>query len=233
MDDFVIKTQEQLEAKVLEWGFLPFFRNGVPGFSIEEHTPQELWFDDERDGPWEWKGPVIGSWRCAYGKFFAGKAGFVSLEWLPDFINWRRSQFPLDELGDEANHVYDVLRRHESLLSKDLKVLSGYSLSRKRRKDPFGLRSAEQPKDGPACDKLLLQLEMATYVCIADFEYLVSRKGERYGWGVARYCTPEAMYGNEIALPQRTPDESLRRMITHLQDIFPQAPARKMEKIIR
>ena len=41
MDRFgiVIERQEQLEALIKEWGFLPFFRNGIKGFSIEEMTP--------------------------------------------------------------------------------------------------------------------------------------------------------------------------------------------------
>ena len=46
-----------------------------------------LWFSDE-EGPWEWKGPVIRNMNCAYGKLFNGKAGYVSLEWLPDFANY-------------------------------------------------------------------------------------------------------------------------------------------------
>lgn len=97
MDRFsiVIESQEQVEEIIHEWGFLPFFKNGIEGFSIEEMTPPELLFgDDFNQGPWGWKGPIIAHWESAYGKFFKGKAGYVSLEWLPDFINWRRSVYP-------------------------------------------------------------------------------------------------------------------------------------------
>lgn len=98
MDRFsmAIERQEQVEEIIREWGFLPFFKNGIEGFSIEEMTPPELLFgDDFNQGPWGWKGPIIAKWESAYGKFFKGKAGYVSLEWLPDFINWRRSAYPL------------------------------------------------------------------------------------------------------------------------------------------
>ncbi|MBR1793184.1 MAG: hypothetical protein IJ764_06040 [Bacteroidales bacterium] len=229
--DFLFRSRQQVLDKVLEWGFLPFFKNGIDGFSIAEHTPEELWFEKDVEGPWEWKGPIIGEWQCAYGKFFAGKAGFVSLEWLPDFINWRRFARPLTVLGGDAQHILTVLRQNETLLSHELKKASGYSLSRRRWK------GAEQDKErvektGAECDSLLNALEMSTYVCIADFEYKYTRAGERYGWGVARYCTPEAMYGDGIVHCERMPEESRQRIANHLQALFPQATARQIEKMI-
>ena len=43
-------------------------------------------FDDGGwDWPlWKWKGPIVTEGRCVYGKFFAGKAGFVSKDCWPD-----------------------------------------------------------------------------------------------------------------------------------------------------
>ena len=35
----IIERQEQVEELIREWGFLPFFKNVVEGFSIEEMTP--------------------------------------------------------------------------------------------------------------------------------------------------------------------------------------------------
>lgn len=230
MQPFEFRSRQQVLQQVLEWGFLPFFKNTIEGFSIAEHTPEELWFTDN-EGPWEWKGPVIGEWQCAYGKFFAGKAGFVSLEWLPDFINWRRSLHPLDSMDAEARHVLQVLRQHESLLSNELKQAAGYSLSRKRWKGE-GLKAERIEKTGSQCDALLKDLEMSTYVCIADFEYKYTRAGERYGWGVARYCTPEAMYGDGITHCDRTPEESRQYIINHLHSLFPYATDKQIERLV-
>ena len=56
MDRFgtVIERQDQLESLIKELGFLPFFKNGIEGFSIEEMTPPELLFgDDFENGPWQ------------------------------------------------------------------------------------------------------------------------------------------------------------------------------------
>ncbi len=229
MDRFgiIIEHQHQLEALIKEWGFLPFFKNGIAGFSIEELTPPELLFGDEMmNGPWQWKGPIIGNWESAYGKFFQKKAGYVSMEWLPDFMNWRRSKFPLRKECKDARHIHEVLVENESMLSKQLKVASGFTLSRKNT----------EKKNGMAFDALVAQLQMGTHVCIADFEYLISKKGEPYGWGVARYCTPDAMYPDLFPLKERvegrTPEQSRQRIIDHLQKLFPDVERKQIEKLI-
>lgn len=90
MKTYELRSPEDIAALTEEWGFLPFFAGEIPGFSVEECCPPELWFSEEEDGPWEWKGPVARSGRCVYGKFFGGRAGFISREWLPDFANFRR-----------------------------------------------------------------------------------------------------------------------------------------------
>ena len=66
----LLRSSDDLIAAVEEYGFLPFFRNEIPGFSIEELCPPELWFADDVDGPWEWKGPVARSGKCLYDKLF-------------------------------------------------------------------------------------------------------------------------------------------------------------------
>ena len=231
-----ITQQEQLEHLIQKWGFLPFFKNTIPSFSIEELTPPQLLFGDDMDqGPWQWKGPIISHWETAYGKFFATKAGYVSLDWLPDLMNWRRSTFPLEKESPDARHILEVLRENESMISKQLKVASGFNLSRKRKRfDPSSpLVPQDNPKNGTAFDALIAHLQMGTYVCIADFEYLVSKKGEPYGWGVARYCTPEAMY--EIDYTQcvdgRTPEQSRQRIFEHIHTLFTDVSERQIVKL--
>lgn len=245
MDRFgiTIERQEQVERLISEWGFLPFFKNGIKGFSIEEMTPPDILFGDNLDnfnnGPWGWKGPIIAQWQSAYGKFFRGKAGFVSLEWLPDFINWRRSLHPLGGQDPDARHILDVLVAAESMLSKELKKASGFTLSRKRSLPAPGSPTSdtvENKRNGMAFDSLIARLQMGTHVCIADFEYLVSKKGEPYGWGVARYCTPEAMYPELFPIAEavegRTPQQSRQRIIDHLCRQLPDVDSKLWEKLI-
>ena len=57
MSDFLfqIKSADDVLRLVEDMGFLPFFENHIPGFSVEECCPRELWFAEGVDGPWEWK----------------------------------------------------------------------------------------------------------------------------------------------------------------------------------
>ena len=235
--ELLIETQEQLEKLIAEWGFMPFFKNKVRGFSIEELVPDDLLFSENGDGgAWQWKGPIISHWESAYGKFFASKAGFISLEWLPDFINWRRSLFPLERMPADAKNILKVLRENESMVSRKLKAASGFTLSRKKKRfnpdDPSNPIVLE--RTGADFDSLITQLQMGTYVCIADFEYLVSKKGEKYGWGLALYCTPEAMYEIDWqkAVEGRTPEQSRERICNHLKELFPAEPDKAWNKIV-
>ena len=102
---FTIQTQKDLIEAVQSFGFIPLFRNSLPGFSVEEHVLPRVWFSGE-SGVWEWKGPVIQKTRCAYGKFFEKKAAFVSAEWFPDLANYRRDGYDFDARYDDGLASY-------------------------------------------------------------------------------------------------------------------------------
>ena len=55
-DPCCIHTVEQLMDVIDEIGFLPLFKNEIPGFSVEERTVPDYWWsgDQERD-PWQWR----------------------------------------------------------------------------------------------------------------------------------------------------------------------------------
>lgn len=214
----------EMERLAEEYGFLPLFKNSIPGFSIEDHTPPELWFpDDGREGPWEWKGPVARGGKCVYGKFFQGKAGFVSLEWFADFANHRRGGYDFERRYEDGmvnrkdKSTYDALLRHGSLLSKQLKSICGYG------------------KDGlKGFDTVITRMQMRTYINVSAFEYNVDRFGRPYGWGIARYTTPEVQFGEALvtSASERSPEESRQRIFTHLSEKLPHASAEQIAKII-
>ena len=64
---------------------------------------------------------------------------------------------------------------------------------------------------------------MQTYLCIADFEYELDKHGKPYGWGVARYTTPEALYGRALVRSgyRRKPEASLARIVAQLAGVLP------------
>ncbi len=222
-----IRSAQDMEQLVLEWGFLPFFKNDIPGFSIEEHTPPELWFGDDGEiwGPWEWKGPVARTGTNIYGKVFWKKAGFVSMEWFPDFANVRRDGYDFDARFDDGlasykdKELFDAIDRHGSLQTGQLKKLCGYG-----------------GKDGKkGYETAITRLQMQTYISVADFDYATDKHGSVYGWGIARYATPESRLGYEAvtAAYSRTLEESLRRMLDYLRKRLPQATEKQLLKLLR
>ncbi len=218
-----LRSAQDILALVEELGFLPFFENPIRGFSVEENCPRELWFSPDTDGPWEWKGPIARSGRCVYGKFFAGKAGFVSREWLPDFANYRRDGYDFDARFDDGlaalrdKNVFDAIEGRGPILSKELKELCGYG------------------RDGlKGFDTVITRLQMQTYVTVADFVYSLDRHGRPYGWGVAQYALPETVLGRETVTGGygREPAESKERILTHLRRILPEAGDRELWRIV-
>ena len=221
-----IKSLEDIEKVVEEQGFLPFFANDIEGFSLEERIDGKYWFTGF-DGSWEawgWKGSIARRKKCVYGKLFNKKAGFVSREWYPDLANWRRDGYDFDALYDDvkASHddklVYDMVdQRDDSVLSKELKKLGGF---RKGGKKGF--------------DTIITRLQMECYLVVADFTYMTDKKGNPYGWGVARYTTPEKYYGKSFtgAVYQRKPEESKERLLTHFRRILPRANEKQLLKIL-
>ncbi|WP_300100075.1 hypothetical protein [uncultured Alistipes sp.] len=226
-----LESSTDVEERCLELGFLPFFRCGIPGFSIEEMIAREYWFTDE-EGAWEWKGPIIREGHCAYGKFFNRKAGFVSRAWLPDWINYRRSRplVPNEDTAALDDVVMQVILAEGSATIQELRRLLGFARGRKRRTAPAP-GSEEYPEEEKiALDPILTRLQMEARLVIADFEYAVDRRGNPYGWGMARYAAPETLYGPLSA--EGTPAESFERLRDHFRRMFPEEPESRLRKLI-
>lgn len=219
----MIRSVEELLNAVEHYGFLPFFKNEIKNFSIEEMCPSELWFTD-LDGPWEWKGPAAKSGCCMYGKFFGGKAGYISKSWIPDFVNFRRDGYDFDARCDDElvyykdKDLYETVAKHDIILSKELKEICRYVKGGNK-----------------GFDTVITRLQMQGYVCIADFVYMLDRYGNPYGWGVAQYTTPEKLIGYDyITSAYKTaPEESKQKIIAHLLLLLPQATENEISKIIK
>ena len=232
-----IEGMEDIVDLIDELGFLPFFRNPIEGWSLEEKTPAEFWFNDDNDGVWEWKGPIISRTECAYGKFYRGKAVFISRGWYPDFLNYRRFR---RHLTADEKFILETLKGEDSLLSKELKAFTGYTRARTKAIDPFGERlthldSMLGDDDGrkrEGFETAVNHPQMAGYVIISDFEYSRDKKGNTYGWGVARYTTPESYFGESTLHVDRTPHESRDRILAHLRKILPQATEEQLASFI-
>ena len=214
-----ICSMPELEELIDAIGFLPFFANEIPGFSIEERISPKLWFTGDAEGPWEWKGPIIRNCRCAYGKLFQKKAGFVSLDWLPHLVNYRRDGYDFKDLYDDGlasyldKQIYETLDKHGHLRSTDLKRICGA---------PKGF------------DTSLTRLQMQTYITISDFIYAQNKHGLPYGWGIAQYETLESLFSEDVVTARydEDPEESGRIIFEHLKKLCPGSTDAQLKKLM-
>ena len=205
-------SMEQLHDLIKEVKFLPFFKNNIEGFSIEECTPPYLWFSDELPGPWEWKGPLIRTGDVVYGKFFNNKAGYISLDAFPEFANYRRNGYDFDAFYDDGfaplkdKKLYDIISENGAIMTKKLKEIGNY---RKGGNKGF--------------DSIITKLQMQTHVCIADFQKARTKDGREYGWGIASYAAPEYLYGENLMEEayRHEPAESREIVIDCLHKLMP------------
>ena len=224
-DKINIRSKKNLTDAIEKFGFVPFFTNSIDGFSIEEHVSQDLWWNGA-DGwkVWEWKGPIIKEFKCAYGKFFDKKAVFISKEWFYDFANYRRDGYDFDARFDDGiasyreKELYDLIKENEPITSKKLKEIGNY---KKGGKIGF--------------ETLITKLQEKCYIVTSDFVYLRDKNGNPYGWGVAEYSTPEKFFGKTFAskVYKRSPEKSYERLFNHLQEILPDADDEDIERLLR
>ncbi len=226
-DPECLHTLEEAEAYINHVGFLPLFKNEIPGFSLEERTVPDFWWsgDPQRD-PWEWRELIARRGEIAYGKFFDKKAGFISKEWLPYFVNHRRDGYDFDALWEDGKasgrqkkimDLYAEELGESELFSNEIKQKAGFG------------KGGEKGFEGTVTG-----LQMQTYLCVRDFRQRRNRKGELYGWPIAVYCTPEHLWGRDLVTNAyaESPEESAKRIAEHLREIYPVATVKQIRRII-
>ena len=212
-------------------GIVPFFENPIPGYSIEEMTARENWFDGQEDlrlTPWDWKIPVVQSGEIAYGKFlWGGKAAFATVEWYAELLNWRRS-LPKYQPTEDQRLVLDYLAEHDTIGIKEIRGLLNVKKS--------------------AADALITKLQMQCRVVTGDITRVYRGPDLHYnGWQVSSFCTPESLFCADV-LPgpggfpfgeartlevDRSPAESLERLVEHILDIAPNAGRKQVLKMLQ
>ena len=233
-DPYRIRTWQELINWVNEVGFLPLFANEVSGFSAEEHVSPDYWWTGVKEhDPWEWREIIASSHEVAYGKFFDKKAGFISIGWLPYFVNARRDGYDFDARWEdglansrekaimdrltEKDDDGDTVFPDKQILSTELKKMAG-----------FGKNGS---KNYPG---IITGLQMQTYLVIADFHRRTNKKGSEYGMPVSVLLPPEALWGYEKVTEAYTekPAESWQRIFDRVKGLYPDADDKDVIRII-
>ncbi len=203
-------------------GFLPLLNSGISGFSAEDMVDEECRYVTFSDGGWEWplwewKGSVITDGGYIYGKFFAGKAGFISRKWWPDFCNYRRSVHPMPEENSIEDAILQTLTLNGSMITRELRTACGFTGS--------GMRSK--------FDSYVTHLQMACRIVTENFVYPHDKHGKRYGWGWSLLTTPEQLYGGEFCKCTRSPEESFELIKHQLKSVCLNATDKQILKMLR
>lgn len=219
-----VSSWRELEERVNRLGFLPLFRNEIEGFSAEEYTAGMPWWsgDPEQD-PWFWREVMARGGRVAYGKFFGRKAGFISLEWLPYFVNFRREGYDFDARWEDGlapvrqKKLMDCFAGRDGWIGAELQAAAGFG------------KGGEKNFAG-----VMAELQMQTYLVIRDFRQKVNKRGAPYGMPVSVYARPEAVwgYGAVTAAYAEEPAASKERIYARAGALFPRAAERQLQRVL-
>jgi len=163
-----IRTLEQLEETIERIGFLPYAGDEKKSLFTLESMTDNHWFTGLEDDPWEWRRVIAQKGQQAYGKFFAGKAGFVSHACIPAFIAARRDNRSLNEMymdglvSREAKRVWDLFDMRVEWTHQDLTRESGLK--------------------GREFEAAVTELQGLFFLCVPGQSRRINKKGEPYGW---------------------------------------------------
>lgn len=222
MEKQAIYTASQLMEYIQQVGFLPLLESGIDGFSAEAVVDDDCGYVVFPDGGWDWplwkwKGQIITESPCVYGKFFAGKAGFISRQWWSDFCNYRRSKRPAPEEGSIEETILYTLQEQGSMITRELRAACGFT----------------GPKMRSRFDGYITHLQMDCRIVTEDFVYPQDKHGKEYGWGWSLLTTPELLYGREACQCSRTPEESYTLLFQHLRQLLPEATDQQIARLLR
>ena len=224
-DPYRIRSWQELISWINEVGFLPLFKNEIPGFSAEEHvSPLFWWTGDPLQDPWIWRELIAKSGQVAYGKFFNRKAGFVSKEWFPYLINYSRDGYDFDARWEDelaslrSKKIMDQFEGQREYLSGELKKAAGYG------------KGGEKNFDGE-----VTLLQMQTYLTIKEFRRKKNKKGEEYGMASSVYCMPEQLWGRDAVVSAygEEPAVSREKICMQIKKHFPDASEEQIRRILK
>ena len=220
---------EAMVEAVLELGLVPFFENSIRGYSIEEMTPPEFWFEGDELGPWDWKIACVQSGEIAYGKFlWGGKAAFATVEFYRELMNYRRS-LPKYQPDEAGSLIMDAVGENGSITIREVRGLLGVKKS--------------------AADAAIARLENQTRLVIGDMQRVYRGPDLHYnGWQTASFCRPDDLFDLDssespsfpfdipprapLGRDDRTPAESLAFLKAHVLRLAPHATERDLAKLL-
>ena len=207
-----ICSPETMIEAIREIGIIPFSKNIVPGWSIQEMTDPDFWFTTSDElGPWDWKIEAVRQ-GIVYGKFISRKSAFATAESYKHLMSWRRSlpkyQIPVGRkvtaktLDDKLMLLFspillESIRSKESLESSEIRSVLEELVPPEARKSIGGhLEKYLLPHiKKQAVDFLLQYLDMGTWTVVGDITRVYRGPNCEYkGWQRNSITTPDLLF---------------------------------------
>ena len=206
-------------------GFCLSGNNGEEVFSLKNHYSDNIDFHtgDINLDPWEWRIRAIK--ECdyiSYGKVFFNKAGWITTDWISNFISVRRYGKSFEELYQDGlmtqmeKQVYNLINTDIRVSVKDINIELG-----KSNKNLIA--------------KALSNLQMKLLITICGETYKISNKGEPYGWPVTVFCTIEEKFGSEVSENAQNiePDIAYSKIAEHIKKQNPNVTDKRIKAFIK
>lgn len=212
-------------SEIKNIGFCMSGTNGEGIFGISEYYDESIEYHtgDNNLDPWRWRiRGITESDDLLYGKVFFKKAGWITRDWLPDFVAVRRKGLTFDELYDDGlmtqmdKQVFDLIKSRVNISLNEINT----ELGKENKKE---------------ISKAIVNLQMMLLIAISGETYKISSKGEPYGWPVTVFSTLEEKFGDEVTEKARSieSDEAYEKIQHHILSLNLNATNKKIKAFIK
>ena len=226
-----IQSVFELMRVVEKEGFLPFWKNDIPGFSLEEKTMMD--YSPERKKLFDhWAEWILEEREAVFGHFFAKGIGFVSKELFPYLAAYKRADKDFKDLQIDqdtiAGKVMAFFYEKESSLAfgtEEEGFQRGLAKQYGAGKAVFSEEEIKAYTEREAAwdvdvHEVLLTLSQATYLCTGKVqgEYFFSR--------------PESLYGRPLVTRRYGKEDPFSFIVHKVQENYPEATPEMVEALI-
>lgn len=206
-------------------GFCLSGENGEGVFSVKEfYTDDIVYHTGDQDlDPWAWRiRALLEKDFLCYGKFFMKKAGWITKDWITDFVSVRRKGMSVEELYQ--NGMISPMDREVYNL-----IVANKRMPLNRINEHIGISKKKEVA------KALVNLQMMILITVCDDEYKVSKEGLPYGWPATVFCSIESFVGYDVSEKARNQDprDANKRIRDQLLVLNPSISERKVKTFIK
>lgn len=218
-----ITEYHEFISKIEELGFMTLSNNSINFPNLTDLTIESQWHTGEKQDPWIWRVNIEKDKKAGYGKLFAKKPGFISIEWYPKFLSARRSGKSFSQMYSEgllsnySKQIYDLFEKNETLAVHEIKSLGGFT------------KETISKYESAMCE-----LQMAMLITVNGTKQKISSQGEPYGWPSTAYSTVETWAGDKMIEESLNikPKDAISDIYDRASKIIPDFNEKKMKRFL-